>query len=985
MQRAKNLWLALLFGGLMSGVAAMPGQRQVSGCVPPVVAHLAPLGRLSPTNQLQLAISLPLRDPAGLNALLAQLYDPASTNFHRFLTPPELATRFGPTKQEYAALRQFAISNGFTVLHEFPNRLVLSVAGRVTDIERTFQITLHTYRHPTEPRNFFAPDTGPLVPASLNVLAIEGLSDFSLPRPAGLKANAVAARPLSFNGTGPGHEYMGKDFRNAYVPGTALDGSGQTVALLEYSDYFQVDITNYENAVGAQTGVTNYVPLNNVVVGTGKHPFPPGTANNSEVALDIEMAIAMAPKLSQVIVYEEKSADSAILSQIQGDNLAKQVSSSWMVGNWSSSTAATWDNILMLMAAQGQSYFQSSGDSDAYTGTETLDSGTTIPADSPYATVVGGTTLTMSGSGLAWGSETVWNYNNNGIPNQGSGGGVSTYYSIPNWQAGISMANNGGSTSMRNIPDVALTADNIYVCYNNGDTSGTYYFMGTSAAAPLWAGFTALVNQQAAQNGLSPVGFVNPTIYALATNANYASLFHDIATGNNIGTNAANLYYATSGYDLCTGLGSPNGTNLINALAPFAFPYVASQPASQTVTNGANVAFSASVSGATPLVYRWRLNGTNLVNGGNISGATTNTLTLASVSAASVGNYTLVVTNVYGAVTSSIASLTVLYPAAITGSSLTNRTGQCGENTNSFAITITGTAPVSVQWNLNGTPLSGATNTTFSLTNLGTSVNTVSVAVTNLYGGVTSNATLTVVDTLPPVIALNGANPLYVELGGTFTDPGAAAYDLCAGALPVNVSGTVNASVVGTNTLVYTANDGNGNSATNARTVIVRDTTPPTIVWSFTNLVLAVGTNAGTVMPDVTGTNYIIATDLSGAVAITQSPTNNAFLPLGTNAVLLAAADAYGNSSSSTNRIVVVVSTNAAPQIANPVVQGSGLVLPLSGAYGATYVLEAAADLTSGVWLPLATNTLGVDSSWEFTDPSVTNHPARFYRLKLVP
>ena len=83
-----------------------------------------------------------------------------------------------------------------------------------------------------------------------------------------------------------------------------------------------------------------------------------------------------------------------------------------------------------------------------------------------------------------------------GLPDEGSGGGISSYYAIPSWQTNVSMANNGGSMANRNIPDVALTADNIFVSYNNGDASGTYYFMGTSCAAPLWAGFTALVNQQ---------------------------------------------------------------------------------------------------------------------------------------------------------------------------------------------------------------------------------------------------------------------------------------------------------------------------------------------------------------------------------------------------------------------------------------------------------------------------------------------------------
>ena len=115
----------------------------------------------------------------------------------------------------------------------------------------------------------------------------------------------------------------------------------------------------------------------------------PGTGNNDEVALDIEMAIDIAPKLSRVIVYESKSVSSSLLNRIATDNLAKQVSSSWLVGPWSTSTATTYDNVLKNMAAQGQSYFQSSGDSDAYTGAQPLDSGTTVPVDSPYATIVG--------------------------------------------------------------------------------------------------------------------------------------------------------------------------------------------------------------------------------------------------------------------------------------------------------------------------------------------------------------------------------------------------------------------------------------------------------------------------------------------------------------------------------------------------------------------------------------------------------------------
>jgi len=530
--------------------------------VPTAAARLTPVGHLTASHRLNLAIGLPLRNQQQLDALLQQLYDPASPNYRRYLAPEEFTEQFGPTETDYQALMDFAKSYGLTVTATHPNRVVLEVEGSVADIERAFHVTLRRYRHPTEARDFFAPDTEPSVPTNLSVVTVEGLSDYSLPRHSGRKVPAAKVRPLSFNGSGPNQEYAGNDFRNAYIPGSVLNGAGQTVALLEYSDYYKVDVTNYENLVGGIIGSTNYVPLTNVVLSGGS----PGTGNNDEVALDIEMAIAMAPKLSRVIVYESKSVSSSLLNRIATDNLAKQVSSSWSVGPWSSSTATTYDNILKNMAAQGQSYFQSSGDSDAYTGAQPLDSGTTVPMDSPYATIVGGTTLTMNGKGASWSSETVWNYNPNGLPNEGSGGGISSYYAIPSWQTNVSMVNNSGSTANRNIPDVALTADNIFVSYNNGDYSGTYYFMGTSCAAPLWAGFTALVNQQSVATRGTTVGFLNPALYAIGTGASFAACFHDATTGNNIGTNTPGLFYAANGYDLCTGWGTPAGTNLINAL-----------------------------------------------------------------------------------------------------------------------------------------------------------------------------------------------------------------------------------------------------------------------------------------------------------------------------------------------------------------------------------------------------------------------------------
>ncbi len=870
------------------------------GHVPSPVAQLTAKGRLPATTQLSLAIGLPLRNQAALDDLLEQIYDPQSASFHKFLTTPEFTARFGPTEQDYQAVRRFAEANGLAVTGTHANRLVLDVAGSASNVEQAFHVTLRTYRHPTEARDFFAPDTEPSVPADLPVADMWGLTDYGLPKPLSHKVDPLKATPSNYNGSGPGGSYRGGDFRNAYVPGAGLTGSGQIAAVAEFDGYYANDITGYESQCGYA-----HVPLQDVLLdGVSGTPGYSGAANAvAEVSLDIELLIAMAPGLSTLIVYEGSSPYD-VFNRIVTDNLAKQVSCSWSwsVGparNWGHPGTKTLDSQLQQMAAQGQTFFQASGDSDAYTGSQALSSASgPIPVDSIFVTSVGGTILSMNGAGASWSSETVWNWGGN----TGSGGGVSPNYAIPGWQAQVDMSANNGSTVNRNIPDVALTADGVYVVHDNGVTGA---FGGTSCAAPLWAGFCALVNQQSLATGGTTVGFLNPALYAIGAGSNYSNCFHDITTGNNVGTNTPGLFNAVANYDLCTGLGTPNGTNLINALAPLASPYFIAQPSSQTVTNGADLAFTATVGGQSPLNYQWLFNGTILAAGGNVAGTTSNVLSITAATTNNAGNYNLVAANSYGSVTSHVSTLTVVLPPAITSSSLTNQTVECGNNNVRFAVAVSGTAPLTFQWSFDGTPIPGATNTSLSLTNVHLPNHTVTFVVTNPYGSLASNAVLTVHDTIAPVITLNGGNPMFAELGGVFIDPGATAYDACAGTVGVAASGAVNSSVLGTNLLVYTSDDGNGNTNTATRTVIVRDTTPPTILWSFTNLVLAADNTCGAQLPDVTGTNFILAADRSGALAISQSPTNAAPLPLGTNVVVITVRDASGNAAYSTNTVVV--------------------------------------------------------------------------------
>jgi len=561
--------VALLFGPSRSSLAA--GRQFLHGHIPEAVSHLQPMGRFPGTNRLNLAIGLPLRNEEALDNLLQQIYDPASPNFRQYLTPEQFTEMFGPTEQDYQAVIDFAKRNHLTVTGTSDSRLLLDVSGSVPDIERAFQVTMRTYRHPVENREFYAPDVEPSVEAGLSVADISGLDNYALPHPKNVRIPAHN-QPNSVTpkaGSGPSGNYIGNDFRAAYVPGTTLTGAGQMVGLLQFDGFYSNDITAYETEAGLPA-----VPLQTVLLdGYSGTPTTGANSGNIEVSLDIEMAMSMAPGLSKIVLFEAgpSGIPNDVLNAMAASNTIKNLSCSW---GWSGGPQTTTDNIFKKMATQGQSFFNASGDTDAFTTGSSSANGVdntsldNAPSSSPYITQVGGTTLTTTGPGGSWSSETVWNWDvesGSSYDGVGSSGGISSYYSIPSWQTNINMTSRGGSATQRNIPDVALTADAVFVKYGNGLNATN--IGGTSCATPLWAGFMALVNQQAAANGKSSAGFINPAIYTIAAGPSYSACFHDITTGNNTWSSSPSLFYATTGYDLCTGLGTPAGQNLINALA----------------------------------------------------------------------------------------------------------------------------------------------------------------------------------------------------------------------------------------------------------------------------------------------------------------------------------------------------------------------------------------------------------------------------------
>jgi subtilase family serine protease len=579
--------LCLLLASLQAISGRAANERQsIGGVVPKVVPTLQPVGRLEGSQRLKLAIGVAPRDEQGLDTFIQEVYDPASPNYHSYLAPGQFVERFGPTEQDYQALIDYAKASGLNVTRQYSNRVVLDVEGAVTNIEKALQVTLRTYQHPTESRTFYAPDVEPSLALGVRILHIEGLDNYTRPHPKHTRHLVDQNTPKL--GSAPSGQLWGNDFRDAYVPGTTLTGAGQSVGLVELEGFYPQDITDYENAIGMS--VNNRPQLVVVTVDSAAVPNEPGGDNGEECSLDIEIAVAMAPGLSNVYVFED--GDNNLSGNIPFDHIFEkmvdypnvlQFSCSWGGTTQQDPTAET---LFKQMAAQGQSFFDASGDGGAFVGT------VEFPSDSPNITQVGGTTLTDGGGpSYPWESEVVWDAGSGPRERDpaSSSGGISTYYAIPSWQAGISMTENMGSTTMRNTPDVAANANNCYLYTDDGQASGGW--AGTSCAAPLWAAFTALVNQQAATNGLAPVGFLNPALYALASGTNYASYFHDITSGNNTWEQSPGQFYAAPGYDLCCGLGTMTGTNLINALVSpvplYSFVITSCTLTNEPCTNGA--------------------------------------------------------------------------------------------------------------------------------------------------------------------------------------------------------------------------------------------------------------------------------------------------------------------------------------------------------------------------------------------------------------
>ena len=573
--------LALLALAITTSAGAAPASVVVGG-VPSLSAGATSLGSLGSAAPLRLTVVLAPSDPAGLAVLATAVSTPGSPQYHRYLSVGQFAARFGASTDAVAAVRATLLGDGLSPGALAPDGLSISVAGSATQASRAFAVNLRRYRE-RDGRQVFANTAAPRVPAALGgvVQDVLGLDNMQAAAPASLrrarfKASAHAASQPFTGGSGPvacnaakgspGHTI--DQIAAAYGMGGLYSGgdlgAGVTIALYELEPYAASDLSAFQTCFGTSAAVTNFA-----VDGGPVPDVPPDPTSGLETSLDLDNVIGIA-RSSHVHVYQGPNTNSGVydtFAAIVNDGTAQVVSDSWgLCEPLTDPNEMTAENTLFQQAAlQGQSVFVASGDSGS-AGCLPANGNTLLAVDDaasqPFVTGVGGTTLSTLGPPTV---ESAWNGS--------GGGGISGFWAMPSYQTAavpgvINTLSSGSPCSAqippgycREVPDVSADAAPAtgYRVYWSG---GWLDVGGTSAAAPLWAGLTALADS----SGIgvctpgSPLGLLNPALYAIAAGAGHADALNDVISGNN-NPSGSGAFPATAGYDMATGLGTPIATD----------------------------------------------------------------------------------------------------------------------------------------------------------------------------------------------------------------------------------------------------------------------------------------------------------------------------------------------------------------------------------------------------------------------------------------
>ncbi len=596
------------------------------GSVPDLPTGASAVSSLAPSTELRVEVALTPRDPGALASYAQAVSTPGSTRYRRYLDESQFVSRFGPTRDAIDAVRRSLVADGLHPGSLSLDQLSMPVRATAAQLASAFSIGFKRYRLDGG-RVAYANTAAPRVDGSVAPLvqSVIGLDDLSVATPAGAEADVAmapdAVKPQT-SGRGPQPCFtaaadaeesgshtantVGSAYGFSSLYGQGDLGSGQTVALYELQGYGAGDIATYQSCFKTHTAVTA------IHVDGG----PMARSGVGEADIDIEQMITFTPE-ARVLVYEGPNNGTGgydTYSSIIGQDVARVVSTSWgLCEPYTGYPAAQAESTLFEEAAiQGQSIVAAAGDEgseDCLGNTYTNSTGELAvddPASQPYVTGAGGTKWQAFKDNTP--KEAAWN---DGVCCWGAGGGgVSRFWAMPSYQAdsqGIGVVNAGSSGTAcrahvaagycREVPDVsALAGPFPYLDYVSGSWGG---WGGTSLVAPLWAALLTLSNASAACDGRD-IGFANPILYDVA--AADPDAFHDVTTGNNDLTGKhQGTYGALVGYDMATGLGTPNAAVLPAALCAYApaDPVSVTDPGNQTDRHAATVRLQITATDAS--------------------------------------------------------------------------------------------------------------------------------------------------------------------------------------------------------------------------------------------------------------------------------------------------------------------------------------------------------------------------------------------------
>ena len=643
---AQSSALVLLLAGLGAGPAlasaAAGGARQpfshsvqaVAGTGSPEVKHRPRVKRTSltvaeTTEILTVEIALGMRNFAELQERIQK---------GEIIDPAEMATRYFPAAADYQQVVQWAAGQGLTVSRTDPNHLAVFVQGTVAQIQQSFQATFA--RVSVDGTDYTSAVTAPSLPAEFAgaVAGIHGLQPH-------IRRHRLLRRPAA-GGSGTA-SFLPAQIAAAYnAANTGLTGAGQVIAIFDNAFPAASDLSDFWLAAGIRNSPAN---IQRISIDGG--PASPADSDSiAEASLDVEWASALAPG-AVIRVYGANTNDDTsfdktfqqIYLDLPTNPGLHQFSLSYGGGEKDEDNdyLVIEEQYLATLASAGVTIFAASGDYGAYADNTAVVE-PNYPATDPSVTGVGGTTLVLNGNNAIV-SETGWT---------GSGGGISGFFSRPAWQTGTGVP----PGSFRLTPDVAAAADPntgaVVIISGRSNIIG-----GTSWATPVWAAFCALLNQNRAVAGLGPVGLLNPKLYPLQG----TSALHDIVSGGN------SVYPAAAGYDMSTGLGSPNLGALLNAtLSSSSAPAVTAELSGRFATIGQPATFAVAAYSPIALTYQWLRQAagsstwTPLSDNGTYSGSATATLVVSAASFAMNGDqFECDVTNAAGTATSVPVGLTV--------------------------------------------------------------------------------------------------------------------------------------------------------------------------------------------------------------------------------------------------------------------------------------------------------------------------------------